>query len=65
MNKLYAIVENGVITNMIIWDGNTNVETGGWEPPAGAAVAQIQEQPQIGWSAVETNGTWTFVKPEA
>ncbi|MBN6728805.1 hypothetical protein [Burkholderia multivorans] len=63
MNNLYAIIENGKVTNVIVWDGNMDVKTGGWVPPTGAAVVQIQEQPGIGWGAIENNGAWTFTKP--
>ncbi|WP_175777645.1 hypothetical protein [Burkholderia anthina] len=64
MNQLYAIVEKGVITNVIVWDGNTDVATGGWEPPADAQAVPIQAQPQIGWTATEaTGGIWSFTAP--
>ncbi|SAK33189.1 hypothetical protein [Burkholderia multivorans] len=64
MNQLYAIVEKGVITNVIVWDGNMDVETGGWTPPDGATAVPIQAQPQIGWTANQaSDGTWMFSPP--
>lgn len=64
MTQLYAIVEKGVITNVIVWDGNTDVATGGWEPPADAQAVPIQAQPQIGWNAAQNSaGVWNFAAP--
>ncbi|HEF4732753.1 hypothetical protein SB379_29105 [Burkholderia multivorans] len=63
MSNLYAIVENGIVTNVIVWDGNSDVNAGGWEPPAGATAVMIEPQPEIGWNATEINGKWTFNAP--
>jgi hypothetical protein len=32
----YAIVENGVVTNAIMWDGDTSK----WQPPQGMVLVQ-------------------------
>jgi len=64
MNKLYVIVENGTVTNEIVWNGNTDVGTGGWQPPVNAELVEIQPQPQIGWTATkDANGNWIFAAP--
>lgn len=34
MNNLYAVVENGVVTNIVVWDGVSN-----WKPDQGDAIA--------------------------
>jgi hypothetical protein len=30
--QTYAVVENGVVINAVLWDGNTE----NWQPPAGS-----------------------------
>jgi hypothetical protein len=37
--KNYAIVESGVVTNTIIWDGDTD----SWSPPEGSEAVALQE----------------------
>jgi hypothetical protein len=32
MSNRYALVENGVVVNVILWDGDTEA----WQPPEGA-----------------------------
>ncbi|MCA8411574.1 hypothetical protein LGN03_08965 [Burkholderia multivorans] len=60
----YAIVESGVVTNVIVWDGNTDSSTGGWQPPEGRDVIPVAPPTDIGWSAVlNADGTWTFNPP--
>jgi hypothetical protein len=53
----YALIQNGVVINIIAWDGDTAT----WEPPAGIAVAAVPEDSSagIGWTY---NGT-TFSAP--
>lgn len=41
MNSTYALIEKGVVVNTIMWDGNTNLHDGGWQPPDGATVVEI------------------------
>lgn len=43
MNKLYAVVEDGRVTNIVLWDGETE-----WTPSSGYAV-QCDEGAGIGW----------------
>lgn len=43
MSDTYAVVENGVVTNIIIWDG-----VGGWSPDSGKAV-KVKKECGIGW----------------
>jgi hypothetical protein len=32
----YAVIENGVVSNVIVWDGDSD-----WQPPDGATTVQI------------------------
>ncbi|SDH08997.1 hypothetical protein SAMN05216466_10762 [Paraburkholderia phenazinium] len=34
----YAVVENGAVTNVILWDGQS-----GWEPPAGTTAHPLPD----------------------
>jgi hypothetical protein len=33
---MYAIVENGIVTNTIVWDGESE-----WVPPEGVSVVEV------------------------
>ena len=37
----YAIVEASVVTNIIVWDGNDDVKSGGWVPPTDVKAIKI------------------------
>jgi hypothetical protein len=42
----HAIVESGIVTNIIEWDGAEH-----WQPPAGAAIIALHETAcDIGWT---------------
>lgn len=43
MNNIYAVVENGVVINIVVWDGKSE-----WQPVTGEAV-QCPSQVGIGW----------------
>ncbi|MFM0213745.1 hypothetical protein PQQ96_40890 [Paraburkholderia sediminicola] len=54
----YALIEAGVVANVIVWDGDTE----NWEPPAGQIAVVIPDAPagiSIGWTY---NGS-TFAAP--
>ena len=36
-DSTYAIVENGVVTNLIVWDGDTDT----WSPPEGSTAVLV------------------------
>lgn len=36
---MYAIIENGVVVNIVVWDGNTET----WQPPEGATAVTITD----------------------
>lgn len=55
---MYAIIENGIVVNVIVWDGTSE-----WSPPKGSSVEDITTLPNvgIGW-------TWdgrSFAEPAA
>lgn len=63
---VYAQIENGSVTNRIMWDGNTDESNGGWTPPAGATMVKLPYYPNIGDVAIQdSSGNWTFSAPSA
>lgn len=54
----YALIEDGIVVNTIVWDGNTE----NWQPPAGQTAVVIPPLPpgiSIGWSYIDS----TFLPP--
>ncbi|WP_155631564.1 hypothetical protein [Burkholderia stagnalis] len=47
----YAIVENGVVTNVIVWDGDAE----SWHPPEGSTAILLPSESPIGvdWTTVD------------
>jgi hypothetical protein len=46
--QIWALVKDGVVKNMIVWDGQTN-----WSPPDGCTavnITGIEPSPSIGWT---------------
>ena len=43
---MYAIIENGIVINVVVWDGGPN-----WTPPTGTTAVLIEagQVPQIGY----------------
>lgn len=37
---MYALVENGIVINVVMWDGNTEA----WQPPQGVDTVEVTEQ---------------------
>ena len=54
MEKIYAVIEDGVVTNIVLWDGKSV-----WEPEAGIAVP-INGPCGIGWGYE----AGVFISPE-
>jgi hypothetical protein len=54
----YAIIENGVVTNIVVWDGGDD-----WTPPAGSTAVLVPADTfvSIGYTS---DGT-TFSAPES
>ncbi len=36
---MYAIVQDGMVINVVVWDGKTE-----WQPPAGTTAIEVTEQ---------------------
>ncbi|HIE4429966.1 TPA: hypothetical protein ACXM9H_000937 [Burkholderia multivorans] len=53
----YAIVESGVVTNLVAWDGETE-----WMPPEGSTVVLVE--PELFVSIGYTYDGKTFTKPD-
>ncbi|PRX32252.1 hypothetical protein B0G75_104273 [Paraburkholderia sp. BL18I3N2] len=49
----YALVENGVVVNVIVWDGHSD-----WQPPNGQTVVQIPDGVYAGIGSTYSNGTF-------
>lgn len=44
MDSVYAVIESGVVANVIVWDGNTE----NWQPPEGCIAVLIPEGVRAG-----------------
>lgn len=57
MNENYALIEDGVVVNTIVWDGDAKT----WAPPEGVIAIPISpgEPVSIGWSYKDP----TFLAP--
>lgn len=51
----YAIVSNGVVTNIILWDGNTK----NWQPPTGSQAIQVSAESVMGIGSTYSNGIFS------
>lgn len=70
MENTYAVIENGAVVNLVIWDGQTQSrpedfpEDEAWNPfPAGLDLALVPDGAQVAIGAHYQNGA--FVPPEA
>ncbi|HFN0602079.1 TPA: hypothetical protein ACHBVO_003222 [Klebsiella pneumoniae] len=43
MDSIYAVVDNGVVINIVIWDGESK-----WKPESGVAIL-AEDSVSIGW----------------
>ena len=50
----YAIIENGVVQSIIVWDGQAQ-----WQPPTDAVVVQIPDGAYVGIGSTYTNGVFS------
>ena len=58
MNSRYAVIENGTVTNIIVWDGETVFSAGDNQ-----LFMPIQDNAGIGWSWSDDGGV--FIPPPA
>lgn len=49
----YALIRNGIVENVILWDGVTN-----WEPGDGLVAIPCPDWVSIGWSRSH-DGAWS------
>jgi hypothetical protein len=57
----YLVVENNVVTNLVVWDGNTQT----WTPPANAIMLVQATTPAMVWEATVVDGVitaWNLVE---
>ena len=55
----YLVVENNVVTNNVVWDGNTNT----WQPPADATMLVQATTPALIWQSDNlTPPAWVLVE---
>ena len=54
----YFVVENNVVTNVVVWDGDTN----SWSPPEGAVMLPEKTTPTMIWMVPE--GATSYVLTE-
>lgn len=50
----YAIVENGLVVNVIVWGGDTDE----WRPSEGQAAVQIPDGAYVGIGSTYSNGVF-------
>ena len=55
----YAVIQDGSVVNVIVWDGNTDT----WSPPEGSAAVRVPDGlgVSVGWTYDES----TFIAPPA
>jgi len=51
----YLIIQNNVVGNLVVWDGNTNV----WTPPVGSIAVVQATTPAIVWQPVIVDNVLT------
>ena len=51
----YLMIEGGVVTNIIVWDGDVNT----WQPPADATMLVQETTPTKVWGVV--NEEWALI----
>ncbi|MEM8447422.1 tail fiber assembly protein [Morganella morganii] len=59
MNTLYAVIENGIVVNVIIWDGESEIAVP--DERQLINISDIDDNPGIGWSY--SDGEFTSPPP--
>jgi len=54
-NQNYLEVQNDVVINVVVWDGNPDT----WTPPEGSIMLVQETTPAIVWSPIRTDGVIT------
>ena len=50
-NQNYFVVEENIVTNLVLWDGNVNT----WQPPAGATMLVADTILGMVWQPIYVN----------
>jgi hypothetical protein len=51
----YAIVSNGVVVNIIVWDGDNS----NWQPPSGSQAIPVPADIQMGMGSTYSDGVFS------
>ena len=51
----WAIVENGVVTNTVLWSGNED----DWKPPEDCVIVKLTDADKCGFGWTYSNGSFT------
>ena len=55
MESNYLVIESNIVTNVVVWDGDTSI----WTPPASSIVLVQLTTPAMIWQAVIVDGVIT------
>jgi len=55
VEQQYLIIENNIVTNVCVWNGDTSI----WTPPVGSIVLVQTTTPAMVWQAVVVEGKIT------
>ncbi len=42
---MYAIIEGGIVVNIVVWDGNTSE----WQPPEGSTAIEVTDDTGVAY----------------
>lgn len=54
-NQNYLVIELNIVTNVVVWDGNTET----WTPPSDATMLVQSTIPAIVWTPIRVNNVIT------
>ena len=54
----YLIIQNNVVTNIVLWDGDTNI----WQPPADSIALVQATTPTMVWVSNEEHTVFTLTE---
>lgn len=54
----YLIIENNVVTNIVVWDGDTSQ----WTPPTGSIALIMATTPALIWELNSTYTEWVLTQ---
>lgn len=57
-NKNYLVIQNNIVTNAVVWDGDINK----WTPPADAIMVVDEETPGAVWEITEDKTDYVLVE---